>query len=235
MILNLNLIVEGTIKNTLQLDTRNLTIRREEVRSYNGYIKHRYEVDITNEIKDFCWDFSSRIISREDQYDRLHPTWTNDTQLQELIRVQRSYVGKIGEVAFLILLANNDINVVTDDMFKIYAGQRNTDEHDFETKQGESIDIKTGFREIHKNLVVNLQQLNNIPKDFYVGIKLNAKENNTLNNKIIDDKSITKAKIYGYAERGYLNRRDTVNLGEGQCKAILLENLMDIDKLLNRF
>ena len=38
------------------------------------------------------------------------------------------------------------------------------------------MDIKAAFRPNHKMLVVNCQQLNRIPKDYYVGVKLNAND-----------------------------------------------------------
>ena len=57
-------------------------------------------------------------------------------------------------------------------MFDIYEGQANIDEFDFVTLDRRTIDIKTAVFSNHTRLVVPLDQLLNIPKDFYVGIKL---------------------------------------------------------------
>lgn len=182
-------------------------------------------------MREFCWDFSERIILGKNQFNRLNPSWTNDKEKQGLIRTQRTYVGKIGELCFLILLARKNIKIKYDDMFEIFEGQANTDSYDFKTKHGKSIDIKTAFRPFHKNLVVNLEQLDRIPKYFYVGIKLDAKDSDG-DNKIIDLDSIKKAMIYGYADCNYIKNLKTTNLSEGFCKRISLERLMNIDRLI---
>lgn len=61
-------------------------------------------------------------------------------------------------------------------MFSIYEGQKQTDSYDFITNYNETVDIKAAFKSNHRNLVVNLEQFNNISKKFYVGVKLNAED-----------------------------------------------------------
>lgn len=232
MILNLKLEEKGKKTKTLSINTDNLKIEEE---MYDPkYNKKIYKVEVTEKMREFCWDFSERIILGKNQFNRLNPSWTNDKEKQNLIRTQRTYVGKIGELCFLILLASKNIKIEYDDMFKIFKGQANTDSYDFKTKAGKSIDIKTAFRSFHKNLVVNSEQLKNIPKDFYVGVKLNAKDAKS-NEKIIDDSSINEAIIYGYADLKYLMRLATENLGEGDCTKVNLGRLMNIDKLTDNF
>lgn len=234
MILNLNISYNGDILRSLEVDTSKINTKVLKEKASNRYLVNRYEVNISDDIKDFCWDFCSKIIKSKNQFDRLTPYWANDEQLKELIRIQRSYAGKIAEVAFLIFLAQQGITTNYDDMFEIYEGQRNTDSYDFITLENNTVDIKAAFRPDHKMLVVNCQQLNRIPKDYYVGVKLNASDRDK-ENKIIDDASITKAKIYGYAECNYLNNLGTGSLGEAPCKQVLLKNLMGIDRLIKEF
>lgn len=232
MILNLNLEYKGKITKTLSINTDNLKIEEE---IYDPkYNKKIYKVEVTEDMKEICWEFSERIISGGNQFDRLHPSWTSNKEEQKLIRIQRTYAGKIGELCFLILLAYKNKKVDYSDMFKIYVGPSNTDSYDFKTTNEKTIDIKTAFRSFHTNLVVNSKQLEKIPKDFYVGVKLNAKDAKS-NEKIIDDSSINEAIIYGYADLKYLMRLATENLGEGDCTKVNLGRLMNIDKLTDNF
>lgn len=225
------MIYNGKILKKLKVNTNNIKIGVKVIGE--KYKKNIYSVEVTDEIKDFCWEFSSKIITGKEQYDRLKLEWINDKQLREIIKIQRSYVGKIGEVAFLILLGSKNIAAYERSMFEIYKGQENTDKYDFITKNGETIDVKSGHRKCHTRLVVNLEQLHSIPKDYYVGVLLDAEDLDS-KNKLIDDKSITSAKIYGYAEYSYLLNRSTINLKESDCKAVRLESLMDIDRLIRK-
>lgn len=236
MIIKLRLIEKEIVVKEVSIDTSNIKIKTIPIAN-NKFTFNTYEVSINNDIKDICWDFASRIILGKNQFDRLTPSWVNNEELENLIRIQRSYAGKIGEVAFLILLVKNNPTVSLnslnlDDMFKIYEGQRNTDRYDFKTNDNKTIDIKAAFREIHKNLVVNLEQLTNIPKDYYVGVKLNADDYDS-KNKIIYSDSIDSCIIYGYAQYDFLKKLATNDkLGEGPCKAIKLEKLLSIDSLI---
>lgn len=231
MVLELEIKYNNEILKTLNLDTSQLNINNLRIERRNGFIFNRYEVEVTDEMKEFCWDFSTRIILGRNQLDRLSPSWTNDNELKNLIRIQRTYAGKIGELCFLILLASKNIETEHDDMFEIFAGQENTDSYDFTTFDGRTIDVKAAFRPSHRKLVVNLTQLINIPKDFYVGVKLNAIDSDR-DNKVIDDKSITKVTIYGYEERESLCNLPNSNLGEADCKNKNLEELLSIDRLI---
>lgn len=222
-----------TIVDRLTIDTSNIAIKTTSI-TKGGSTFNRYEVEITDEIRKFCWSFASRIILSNNQYNRLNPTWANSNKLKDRIRIQRSYAGKLGEVAFLILLVSKEKSVDYSDMFKIYNGQENTDRYDFITNENKTIDVKAAFRDIHKNLVVNSNQLENIPKDYYVGVKLDAKDCD-YKNKVINNNSITSCIIYGYAEREYLEGLNNKNFGEGLCKGVSLENLLGIDRLLNKF
>ena len=235
MNLNLKIVQDNEVLRELTVESSNFSINRDVIVSKKGYSKSIYTVGcLSKEIKDFCWEFSSRMILGRHQFNRLNPFWANDEDMKNLIRIQRSYVGKLAEVAFLILLTSKNKHVDYHDMFEIYDKQDEVDGYDFITSNKKTIDVKAAFRENHKNLVVNTQQLKNIPKDYYVGVKLNAKDSDR-SNKIIDNDSITEAIIYGYAEYEYLNNRQNVNLTEGECKTINLHYLMNINRLLNEF
>ena len=175
-------------------------------------------------------EFSTQIINTDNQYDRL-PATTK-------ARIQRTCAGKIGELAFLELLKekekNIDVEKIEKEMFEIYEGQNEVDSYDFITKTGETIDIKAGFRDIHKRVMVNQDQLNKNHKDYYVGVKLNGKDTD-FKNKLIDIYSITEAKILGYVEYKFLMKMELKNYGEGMARAIFYNQLMGIDKLLEKF
>ena len=193
-----------------------------------AYTIYYYEVDITEAMRKKAYEFSEKIIKSNNQYERLVAS--------ENVEIQRTYVGKLGEVAFYELLKQKGINIDISDMFEIFSGQANVDNFDFVTKSGETVDIKTGFRDIHKKLLINKEQFENIPKDYYVGVKLNAKDDTNSLTKEIDINSITKATIYGYADYNFLkNKVGYKYFGEDYAKFIEYNQLMGIDKLLSKF
>lgn len=200
----------------------------------NGNNINCYIVDVTNQMKEQALQFATDIINSNNQYSRLIPDFAlNDTTWQQRIEIQRTYVGKLGELAFLEYLNANNIYPDTSDMFEIYQGQDNVDGFDFEIN-GYSIDVKTGFRTIHSRLLINMEQFTHIPKDYYVAVHLNGVDMDS-QNKLIDLNSITQATIKGYADYNYLNTRCPVgNFGEGDAKYIAYNRLLGIDRLLNQ-
>ncbi|HDR1063322.1 TPA: hypothetical protein QB310_002101 [Pasteurella multocida] len=205
----------------------------KETRSHS--IVNCYVVDITSKMKQRSLEFATAIVNSNNQYSRLVPDFAlNDFNLRQKIEIQRTYVGKLGELAFLEYLNFNNVYPNTDDMFEVYQGQTNTDNFDFNIN-GYSIDIKTGFRTIHSRLLINMEQFIGIPKDFYVAVYLNAIDSDS-NNKIIDLNSITEATIKGYADWNYLNKtaNNIRNFGEGDAKHHPYNELFGIDKLLNQ-
>ena len=214
--------------------------------THSGYTVNEYEVDINQDMRDKALAFACKIKLDDNQYDRLIPReyQTEPDDDSETIRrmerlflkhtIQRTYVGKLGELAFLTLLNEKGLFCDTNEMFAIYEGQANTDSFDFETAANELIDIKTGFRNNHTRLLINRQQFERIPKQFYVGIKLNAIDV-VGNERFIKWDSVESAIIKGYAERNYLQAIDYVNYGEGPAKGITYDRLLGIDRLLGRF
>lgn len=204
----------------------------------NNYSVNIYRVEVTRNMRERALDFATRIIRTNNQYSRLLPSqvWeSNDLGLREKLEIQRTYVGKIGEMVFLDLLGFKNKNVNTDGMFEIYEGQENVDDFDFITLNDESVDVKTGFRVIHSRLLINVEQFNNLPKDYYVGVKLNGVDVDAAN-KIIDLNSITEGIVYGYAEYDYLNNHaNEGNYGEGPAKALPYNRLLGIDRLIDMF
>ncbi|GAA0097500.1 hypothetical protein ACV3VQ_07160 [Clostridium perfringens] len=211
-----------------------MKIKKRYVENRNGdkIEINNYIVDIDESMRERCWNFSKKIIEDENQFNRMLPENITSEEEEKLIRIQRTYAGKLAEYAFLKFLQIKGKEVTEGDMLTIYEGQKNVDNFDFITRDNSTVDIKAAFKENHRNLVVNLEQLNNIPKDFYVGIKLNSKN---YNNNLINPDSITEAEIFGYCECEYLNKRTTVNLGEDFCKTVNLGRLIGIDNLLKKF
>lgn len=196
-----------------------------------------YQIDISEQIKAECFDFAKRIILTNNQYSRLLPNeirTSNDIELINKLEIQRTYMGKIGEMAFWTLLQENGKNVYADDIFAVYEGQENVDSFDFITSYGETVDVKTGFMPYHKRLLVNYEQFVGIPKDYYVGVMLDATEIDR-QRKLADWDSVSSAIIFGYVDYDYLRNRPIENFGEGPAKWIYYDKLMGIDRLISKF
>ena len=216
------------------------------VTEHAGFQLNEYEVDISQDMRDKALAFASKIKLDDNQYNRLIPreyqTLPNDNE--ETIRrkerlflkytIQRTYVGKLGELAFLVLLNERGLVCNTEGMFEIYEGQANTDSFDFLTANNKTIDVKTGFRNNHSRLLINQQQFERNPKDIYVGVKLNGRDVPG-DDRLIEWDSVRTAIIKGYAERSFLQRLNYVNYGEGPAKAIQYNQLLGIDRLLDGF
>lgn len=222
-----------------------LTERKEQfiMRTINithgGYNVCEYEVIITQGMRDQALAFACKIKIDNNQFTRLLPHELQGRTVDNIIKrlkleIQRTYVGKLGELAFLSLLNEMHKECDVRDMFTIYEGQENTDAFDFVTADGLSIDIKTGFRQNHSRLLINEQQFVNLPKDYYVGVKLNAQDVPG-DNKLIYWDSVQTAIIKGYAEKTYLDTQAYRDFGEGSAKSLPYDRLLGIDRLLARF
>ena len=191
-----------------------------KVKKYNNY----YVVNINKEMKNLALNFAKKIIQTNNQYSRLLPDGIDFNKDKETIEIQRTFLGKLGEIAFLTLLTEKNIEVKTDGMFDVFEGQNNVDSFDFITAKGKSIDIKTGFRSIHTRLLINMEQFNNIPKDFYVAVKIETED--------LD----SSKKIIGYADYTYLKEYAKIgNFGEAYAKYVPYEKLLRIDGLIKLF
>lgn len=197
-----------------------------------------YMVEITENMKTEAFDFAKTIILGDNQYSRLLPNTireNNDVDMQQKIEIQRTYVGKLGELVFLELLNHKKIQVDTTDMFKIFEGEDNVDKFDFELPNKKTIDVKTGFRSNHTRLVINCEQFNNSPKDYYVAVKLNAHDTD-YKNKLVDLDSISKGCIEGFVEYSFMKQYGNVrDLGEGKAKCLDYSRTMGINILLSKF
>lgn len=197
-----------------------------------------YTIDITERMKKVAMDFAVAIVLSDNQYSRLLPTMvrvSGNLELQQKMEIQRTYIGKLGEIAFAQLLSEHGKNVNTDGMFQIYKGQSNVDSYDFITKNEQSVDVKTGFRNIHRRLAVNIEQFNRDPKNFYVGVKLHAIDVNS-KLKLVDWDHIAKADILGYADYQYMKKYAKIqDFGEGLARWLWYQSLMGIDRLIDQF
>lgn len=205
-----------------------------------GYNINTYKIIVSEDMRKLAIDFAVEIITKDNQYSRLLPKEvreSGDLEIQKKVEIQRTYVGKLGELVFSKFLEENNISHDTDGMLEIFEGQENVDNFDFITSDHETIDIKTGFRPIHRLLLVNLEQFNNIPKKYYVAIKLDAKEITDENNvnKLVEWESITCGIVEGYADYNFLNlKAQETDRGEGMAKECPYNRLMGIDKLLKK-
>ncbi len=179
--------------------------------------------NITQEEKVRCYEFAREIITGGNQFNRF--------QQNQNTQINRTYIGKLAEYVFLHLLQEQGIDYAEGDMFEIFAGQENADEHDFITANGHSIDIKTASLPFHKRIMVPITQFH-LRKDYYVGIKLNFYN---IQGRQINPMDIDNCIIHGYVAREILEQQPTQNFGEGDCKAYFLSQLQPIEQLLGEF
>lgn len=205
-----------------------------------SYNVNTYKLEVTADMRKKAMDFATEIIMGDDQYSRLLPieVLENGTiEEKQKIEIQRTYVGKIGEIVFSKFLEEMQIEHSTEGMLEIYEGQENVDDFDFETKSHETIDIKTGFRYFHKLLLINTDQFDNNHKDYYVAIKLNAEEIDKENSekKLVNWDSITNGIIEGYAEYDFLRMNAPIeDKSEGLARVREYKKLLGIDFLLRK-
>lgn len=197
-----------------------------------------YSVSINDAMKRDALDFARKIILSNNQYSRLLPAeihGSSDVSAQQKIEIQRTYMGKLGELAFLKLLKKKGKIVNTTGMFEIYEGQENVDSFDFITPCDHSIDVKTGFRSIHTRLLVNTEQFDGDPKDFYVAVKIEANDVDP-KKKLVDWDDISTARILGYADYKYMKHHAGIwDFGEGPARWLYYNRLMGIDRLIDLF
>lgn len=203
-----------------------------------GYDVAVYTVDVTTDMKRQALDFATKIICTDNQYTRLLPEnvrHSNDIDMKHKIEIQRTYIGKLGELAFVRFLNEKGICVNCDGMLVVYEGQNHVDSFDFLTKDNHTVDVKTGFRDIHKRLLVNVEQFNNNSKDYYAAIKLNAVDEDK-KNTLVDWDSITIAKVVGYAEYEFMYHHAEIHdFGEGKARWLSYDRLLGIDRLVKMF
>ena len=183
-------------------------------------------IKITTEMQDAAYKFANEIIKSNNQYSRL-----SALSGQEL---ERTYVGKLGELVFLSWLKDNGYSPDVTGMLDIFEGQTNVDEFDFQLKNGDSVDIKTGYQNNHRRLMVNHDQLVKIPKNLYVGVKLNGVVTNKKTSQV-DLKSFSSATIFGFATHEDLMTQTSRDWGYARAHAIQYDLLQDINLLLPHF
>lgn len=194
-----------------------------------------YVIFVDSVMKQKALDFAAQIVLTDNQYSRLLPAefWkSGDVEKQKRIEIQRTYMGKLGELAFARLLEEKNIPADTSGMLEIYEGQSHVDSFDFITRKKKTVDIKTGFRASHSRLVISTDQFDKNPKDYYVGVLLNASDTDPAE-KLVDWSSVTEARILGYAEYDYLKEYAGIrDFGEGPARWRPYSKLMGIARLL---
>ncbi len=178
-------------------------------------------IKITEEMKDKAYEFSKTIISGNNQYNRV--------QSSEEIRIQRTYAGKLAEMAFLEYIRETNSQYEEEEMFTIFNGQANVDSYDFIDENKNKYDIKAAFLPNHYNISIPMDQINNIPKNFYVGVKLNGDYADEKNDKqLLDVDSITEANIVGEISYESLIKLETKTQYGPPCKMVPLTMLREI-------
>lgn len=184
-------------------------------------------VQITEEMRRRCYEFSREIVLQENQYNRIDaPT---------RVRIERTYVGKIAEYAVLNFLRSKGIPCNEGNMFVIIPGETNADTFDFELDNGQTIDVKCASKPNHSRIMIPCDQLKNHPKDFYIGVKLlNVRLYYEDGIELIDFNSVQLAEVIGYCTYD-----DVIKMKNGNwqfpCKWTYLNNLRRIEELLPLF
>lgn len=194
-----------------------------------------HKISLRKEDVERCWTFSEIIIIGRNQYDRMMKRGLSASDKLSY-RIKRTFVGKVGEMAFYRFLEERNIRPGNlDAMFAIYEGETNVDKFDFQTAEGATVDVKAAVFSNHRRLLVPEDQFFSMPKNFYVGTKLDIPAT-------IGDYGISFTKdcvkdvyICGFATRAELLHCPTTNPGEFPCKGLPLKDLNDIDKLLAMF
>ena len=109
---------------------------------------------------------------------------------------RRLLVGKLGEIAYVHFLRLNNKRIVgNDDMFEVWEDVYAADLQDFLTAGRQTIDIKTASRNFHHRITIPIEQFDNQPKDFYVGIRISE--------------SLGRARVIGSASHEYVQQHGT--------------------------
>ena len=184
-------------------------------------------IEITQEMRDKAYEFATIIEKGKNQYARLGQSE------EELI--ETTYIGKLGELAFLLALHSVGVSPDISGLLDIYEGQENVDSYDFITRDGLTVDIKTGYLPYQTRLMVNEQQFNNIPKDIYVGIKLLASD--PINDAGKNGKDVwINAEIHGWISHSDLKKDGEFrNFGKAYAYATIYRKLKPIKSLLDKF
>lgn len=184
-------------------------------------------VEFTQDMRDTAYDFAYKLETKNNQYPRL------GQKENELI--ETTFIGKLGELAVLSYLNQNGKFPDTEDMFKIFEGQENVDSCDFQLKDGKTVDVKTGYLEYHKRLMVNQSQLDNSPKDIYIGVKLFTASASPKQAGNTDKNAWVKAEINGWTTHDKLASVKTRYWGHDYAYALFYTELDSIETLLQLF
>ena len=100
-------------------------------------------------------------------------------------------------------------------------GTDKVDSMDFQTENGETIEVTTASKDFHRRIIVPAGQFNNRPMDYYVGVRVSEDE--------------TTGTVIGYATRADMQLDPPQNRGEGLGYERFLNYLRPIQELVDRF
>lgn len=136
------------------------------------------------------------------------------------VQVRDIRIGTLGEIAFYKYLEIlNKIPLGAESMFSILEDEFAHNNYDFRTSQGATIDIKTASLSYHTRILVPQDQYNNLPKDYYVGVRISEDEQTAI--------------VIGYARHNELRFFDRAT--DHPAYAISLNRLHPIEELANLF
>ena len=184
-------------------------------------------VEITKDMIDKAYSFAYQLETKNNQYARL------GQGIDELI--ETTFIGKLGELVFYKFLTQAGKEVSMGDMLTIYEGQENVDKYDFQTRSGDTVDIKTGYLAKHKRLMVNTSQLHNIPKKYYIGVKLFTKSGSPQSPCTSPKDDWSYGIIEGWASHSELIQAGSSFWGRDFANAIPYDNLKDINEIMELF
>lgn len=225
---------------------------KKEVFVKNIAIKQKFDklmtksVNVTRDQVKGCMEFAKESVESSKDYIKLVPKDIKDKDLQLEVGMQRLFVEKIAECAFLN-----------------YLMERNLDESVIEKHK---IGIKTAItNEIHTRLIIGKEEFEakKNKKNYYVGIHLNLemedKKDRIKRHLIKDLYKIEKVQIFGYLDYhfiselkyettknkmgknefkfynkkapNYSSKDEFAKLLDGECKWYYLDRLMPIDSL----
>jgi len=184
-------------------------------------------IPITQAMIDRVHIFSEQVV--DETYDRFN----QDRQT----RFDRIFVGKLGELCLSHHLYNLTIRHDIHGMFELYEGIENVDAFDFVVPNThETIDVKTAYKSFHSRILIPFGpngQWDQMPKDFYVGVKLIGFPEEDGHIRIHGLNNVF-ASIYGYVPRNDDRWKGPNDFGEGPAMWIFLNKLAPIQNLVNR-
>lgn len=182
------------------------------------------KIMIDSEMREKAYKFATEIEKTKNQFARLNQ--------DESVLIETTYIGKLGEEVVLNYFKMVNQKIETNQMFEIFEGQTNVDDFDFRMSDGNTVDVKNGYLEKHKRLMVNASQLFKISKDIYIGVKVFTNGDPIRNAGELNWQQCTFGRIQGWISKEELKTFKSENWGKAQSVAVPYNQLHDIAELI---